>query len=376
MEEPILRIRGLKTDFYTYEGAVKALDDVSFDLYKGETLGLVGETGCGKSVTALSIMQLVPEPGKIIDGKIMFKGKNLLGLNAEEMMKIRGKEIAMIFQDPLTYINPVLTIGDQIAEVIMFHRSLDRDVLEMKTKELEKTSQSDPASSKVDGLESKTERLKKMENPPKPSRQDLKKVTREKTLEMLRWVRMPYPEKVIDQYPHELSGGMRQRAVIAMALSCRPSLIICDEATTFLDVTVQAQILGLLQELKKEANLSVMFITHDLGIVAQFCDHIVVMYAGVIVEQTDVSKLFDNPLHPYTSGLLAAIPTFHRNKGRLNIIPGNVPNLINPPSGCRFHPRCPHAKAICKKEKPKMVEVIPEHFVACHIFSTPNEWGQ
>ena len=376
MEEPILRIQNLKTSFYTYEGTVKALDDVNLDLYKGETLGLVGETGCGKSVTALSIMQLVPEPGKIVDGKIVFKGKNLLQLEAEETMKIRGKEIVMIFQDPMTYINPVLTIGSQIAEAIILHESLEKDVLKMKIKELEKISQKNQASSKTHALESRIEQIRgMMDAPPKASRRDLRKVAREKTLEILRLVRMPYPERVIDQYAHELSGGMRQRAMIAMALSCKPSIVICDEATTFLDVTIQAQILGLLHELKNKADLSVMFITHDLGVVAQSCDRVAVMYAGVIVEQADINKLFNNPLHPYTNGLLAAIPTLHKSKKRLNVIRGTVPNLIDPPSGCRFHPRCLKAKAICKRQKPKMVEVEPEHFVACHMYTTRGTWG-
>jgi len=291
-------------------------------------------------------------------------------------MKIRGNEIAMIFQDPMTYINPVLTIGDQIAEVIALHEGLDKDVLEMKIKELEEEiSKSNRTSSKTRALESKVEQLKKMmDDPPKPSRQDLKKVAREKTLEMLRLVRMPYPEKVIDQYPHELSGGMRQRAMIAMALSCKPSIIICDEATTFLDVTIQAQILGLLHELKKEADLSVIFITHDLGVVAQSCDRVAVMYAGVIVEQADVDKLFKSPLHPYTRGLLGSIPTLHKSKKRLSVIRGTVPNLIDPPSGCRFYPRCPKAKTICKREKPVMVEVEPKHFVACHMYTARGNW--
>jgi len=286
-------------------------------------------------------------------------------------MKIRGKEIVMIFQDPMTYINPVLTIGSQIAEAIILHENLEKDVLKMKIKELEKISQKNQASSKTHTLESRIEQIRgMMDAPPKASRRDLRKVAREKTLEILRLVRMPYPERVIDQYAHELSGGMRQRAMIAMALSCKPSIVICDEATTFLDVTIQAQILGLLHELKNKADLSVIFITHDLGVVAQSCNRVAVMYAGVIVEQADVNKLFNNPLHPYTNGLLAAIPKLHKSKKKLTVIRGTVPNLIDPPLGCRFHPRCLKAKAICKRRKPKMVEVEPEHFVACHMYTT------
>jgi oligopeptide/dipeptide ABC transporter ATP-binding protein len=364
-----LSIRNLKTYFYTYAGTVKALDGINLDVHKGETVGLVGETGCGKSVTSLSILRLVPNPpGKIVDGEIWFKGRNLLELDESEMRRIRGKDIAMIFQDPMTYINPVLTVGEQIAEVIMLHQDLRAEAINAKIRELrDKFERTDPSSSDAKKLSEKLEAMKL--KPPKPSASDLKKAAMKKTIEMLKLVRMPYPEKIVNQYPHELSGGMRQRAMIAMALSCGPSLLIADEATTSLDVTVQAQILTLLNELKKEIETSILIITHDLGIVAEMCDEVAVMYAGVIVEHAETKPLFKNPLHPYTKGLLAAIPRLHEDVEKLEIIPGSVPNLIDPPSGCRFHPRCDFAKEICRIERPRIIEVEPRHFVACHLYT-------
>ncbi len=364
LPETLLKIRNLKTYFFTYAGVVKALDGINLDVYKGETMGLVGETGCGKSVTSLSILRLIQPPGKIVEGEIWFKGKDLLKLSDEEMRKVRGKEIAMVFQDPATYINPVLTIGDQIAEVIMLHQDLRKDVLEMKIEELTKKLKEKPNEK----LKEKIEELKKaLNNPPNPTKREIKKAAYKKAVEALRLVKMPSPEKVVMQYPHELSGGMRQRAMIAMALSCKPDLLIADEATTALDVTIQAQILNLLNEIKKELETSILIITHDLGIVAELCDRVAVMYAGLIIEEADTQSLFKNPLHPYTRGLLNAIPKLHSTSSRLKTIPGFVPNLINPPSGCRFHPRCEYVMDICRKQEPKLIEVKKNHFAACFL---------
>jgi oligopeptide/dipeptide ABC transporter ATP-binding protein len=297
------------------------LEKVCLKIFEKETYGLVGETGCGKSVTALSILQLVPEPGKIVEGEIYYKDQNLLKLSDKEIMEIRGKEIAMVFQDPLTYLNPVLTIGEQISETIILHQNIEKNE------------------------------------------------AHQKTLDALNLVRMPYPEKIVNQYPHELSGGMRQRAIIAMGISCNPSLLILDEATTALDVTIQAQIFQLLNELKDKINMSLLVITHDLGLVAENCNRIAVMYAGTVIENATTKKLFKNPLHPYTKGLLNAIPKIQQSSDTLEIIPGNVPNLIHPPSGCRFNPRCKYAKEICKNELPEMKQFEKDHNIACHLYS-------
>jgi len=320
MNKTLLEVRDLKTYFYTEEGVVKAVDGVTFDIKEGEIFCLVGETGCGKSVTSLSIMRLVPKPGKIVGGEIFFKGKNLLELSEDEMRKIRGKEISMIFQNPMTSLNPVYTVGFQIAEPIMIHQ-----------------------------------KLKKRE-------------TWKKAIEMIAAVKIPDPEARAKSYPHQLSGGMRQRAMIAMMLSCNPSFLIADEPTTALDVTIQAQILELIKELREKFNTSILMITHDLGVVAEIADRVGVMYAGGIIELADVESIFENPKHPYTQGLLRTIPTKGKKKSELEIIPGNVPNLVNPPPGCRFHPRCKYAMEICKKEKPKMIEIEKGHFVACHLY--------
>ncbi|AGB05176.1 oligopeptide/dipeptide ABC transporter, ATP-binding protein [Aciduliprofundum sp. MAR08-339] len=328
-DDILLKVENLHTYFYTYEGVVKAVDGVSFYVKKGEIFGLVGETGCGKSVTALSIIGLIDEPGKIESGKIIFNGKNLLELPEDEKRKIRGKGISMIFQEPMTALNPVYTIGDQILEIIMLHKY---------------------------GIEN----LKKA---PK----DLKKKERKTVIDMLRLVRMPDPERAIDSYPHELSGGMRQRAMIAMMLATEPSLLIADEPTTALDVTVQAQILNILLDMREKLGISIILITHDLSVVADVCDRVGVMYAGNIVEVGDVYTIFKRPIHPYTRGLMQAIPSIAEKREELHYIRGSVPNLIYPPPGCRFHPRCEYAKDICKREKPQLVEVEPGHFVACHF---------
>ena len=327
VSEPILSIRNLNTYFYTYAGIVKALDGVSLDIYPGETVGLVGETGCGKSVTALSILRLIDPPGRIEEGEILFKKENLLEKTEDEMRRIRGHKIAMVFQDPTTYLNPVLTVGEQIREAIREHQ-------------------------KLEGSNSKEK-------------------VRDKVVEALRTVRLPDPERIINQYSHELSTGMRQRALIAMMISCDPELLIADEATTALDVTIQAQILALFEELKKTMGLSMLFITHDFGIVAEMCDRITVMYAGNVAELGEKMDIFDNPLHPYTASLLKALPKHGHARARieyLETIPGSVPDLINPPRGCRFHPRCSLKKDICATEKPEMSEVKEGHYVSCHLF--------
>lgn len=376
-DELVLNVKNLHVNFYTYEGTVKALDGVDMFLRRGDTMGVVGETGCGKSVTAKSILRLVEAPGKIEDGKVLFYDKvpetkefqeiDLVQLDSEEMLEIRGNKISIVFQDPATYPNPVFRIGDQIAEVIQLHQDLSKDVLFMKIAKLEFTLSNDTSDENRAEIEEKIAYYREqLEDPPKPDKKSLREAAKLKAIEMLRLVRMPAPEQVVNQYPHELSGGMRQRALIAMSLSCNPSILICDEATTALDVTVQAQVLLLLNQLKKEIGTSIIVITHDMGVVAETCNWVNVMYAGTTVESCATDKLFSKPLHPYTAGLLIAVPKLHEEKERLPQIRGSVPNLITPPSGCRFHPRCDYATAICKEEKPLLIELKTGHWVACH----------
>jgi oligopeptide/dipeptide ABC transporter ATP-binding protein len=298
------------------------VDGVSFSIGEGKTLGLVGESGCGKSVTALSIMRLVPSPpGKIVGGEIVYRGQDLLKLNGTAMRKIRGNEISMIFQEPMTSLNPVFTIGDQIGEAIRLHQGLG------------------------------------------------KRETREKTIEMLRLVKMADPESRVDDYPHQLSGGMRQRVMIAMALSCNPSLLIADEPTTALDVTIQAQILELIEELQeKKLGMALLLITHDLGVVAERADEVAIMYAGKIVERAPTQAIFNRPLHPYTVGLLNSLPGVGaKKKKRLEAIPGVVPSLLELPSGCHFRDRCPKAAGICAEAEPELVEKQKDHWAACYF---------
>jgi len=318
----LMDIRNLKTHFFTDDGVVKAVDGVNFPIYRGKTLGVVGESGCGKSVTALSTMRLISAPGRIVEGEILFEGKNLATLPEPEMRKIRGRDISMIFQEPMTSLNPVFTIGYQISEAVMLHLHL----------------------SKTDA--------------------------REHTIKMLEKVRIPSASTRIDEYPHQMSGGMRQRVMIAMALACNPKLLIADEPSTALDVTIQAQILDLMRDLQKEFGMSIMMITHDLGVVAELADHVAVMYASKVVEYAPVKDLFANPLHPYTLGLFRSRPSLATKKGeRLNVIPGSVPNPLHFPSGCKFHPRCPMVIERCKTVEPALRELRPGHWVACDVVS-------
>ena len=316
----VLDVKGLQTVFFTNSGLFKAVDDVSFSVRRGETLAIVGESGCGKSVTALSIMRLVPNPpGKIVGGSVMLEGTDLLDLDESEMRAIRGDRISMIFQEPMTSLNPVMRIGDQITEAVRLHRAMTQ------------------------------------------------KEAWKQAVEMLRLVRIPVPERRVQEYPHQLSGGMRQRAMIAMALACRPALLIADEPTTALDVTIQAQILQLILELQKELGMGLILITHDLGVVAQTAQRVIVMYAGRKVEEADVETLFANPKHPYTRGLMASIPAVLGAKAdaRLAEIPGMVPSLTNLPKGCAFAPRCELAIARCREEYPPLEAQGEDHLAAC-----------
>ncbi|GAB4117063.1 MAG: ABC transporter ATP-binding protein [Candidatus Caldatribacteriota bacterium] len=318
----LLEIKNLKTHFFTHEGIVKAVDGVSLKVDRGKTLGIVGESGSGKSVTALSILRLIPQPpGKIIGGEIYFEGQDLLKLDNKEIRKIRGKKISMIFQEPMTSLDPVFTIGHEIIETIQLHQGLN------------------------------------------------KKEAKEKALEILKIVGIPDVEKRIDSYPHELSGGMRQRVMIAMALSCHPTLLIADEPTTALDVTIQAQIIKLINDLKNRFHTSVILITHDLGVIAEMCDYVAVMYAGQVVEYAEVFTLFEKSLHPYTQALNKSIPRLNKEVEQLQVIPGMVPNLLNLPAGCPFHPRCSYSFEKCRSKNPELIEVEDSHLVKCHLFT-------
>lgn len=340
---PLLSIRDFKTYFYTYEGVVKALEATSFDIHKGETFGLIGETGCGKSVTALSVMRLIPQPpGKIESGQILFNNVDLLKEPEKTMQTIRGCAISMIFQEPMTALNPVYNIGSQIAEVILLHQDLP---------EIPPPQKYNPVSRR------RYLRARK-------------KRAFEKAIEALDMVKISDPKKVAFQYPHELSGGMRQRAMIAMMLACGPDLLIADEPTTALDVTVQAQILDLMKDLQRTKGTAIWLITHNLGVIAEMCDRVGVMYAGYIVEIGKTERIFENPDHPYTRGLLKSIPRLNEDRRRLEIIPGNVPNLITPPNGCRFHPRCRYRTQLCTECPPPLIEIEPDHSVACHCYAT------
>jgi oligopeptide/dipeptide ABC transporter ATP-binding protein len=319
-----LEVKGLKTYYYTEDGVVRAVDGVNFELYPGEVLGLVGESGCGKSVTSLSIMRLIAPPGKVVEGEIMLDDQNLLELPESEMIKIRGNRISMIFQQPQTALNPVFKVNDQIAEVLNIHQDFGREA------------------------------------------------GRHRAIELLKMVGIADAERRAESYPHELSGGMAQRVMIAMALACVPEVLIADEPTTALDVTIQAQILDLMRNLREKMGTSVILITHDLGVIAEMAERVAVMYAGEIVEQADVDPLFQEPLHPYTQGLMGSIPVLGEIKERLEVISGSVPNLVNLPPGCRFAPRCPAREkfglTICTQVKPDLTEQKPAHLVRCWLY--------
>lgn len=316
----LLRVNGLKTYFYTSVGVVKAVDGLDFDIRRGETVGLVGESGSGKSVTALSILRLVPDPpGRIVAGQAFFEGTDLLKLTEEQMREIRGGRIAMSFQDPMTYLNPVMKVGDQIAEAIMLHQKLVK---------------------KSDAME--------------------------KAIEAMTTVHIPSPSARAKDYPHQLSGGMRQRVLLAIAVACRPKLLIADEPTTALDLIIQNQILGMLEEMQRGLELSLLLITHDLGIVAAVSQRVAIMYAGELMEFGSTKTIFTRPLHPYTKGLLESLPTVEKKEAILRSIEGTIPDLISPPSGCRFHPRCNYAMTICREELPPTEVAENDHVVHCH----------
>ncbi|PLR82529.1 peptide ABC transporter ATP-binding protein [Bacillus canaveralius] len=317
MSAALLQVEDLKVHFKTDEGFISSVNGVSFTVDEGETVAIVGESGCGKSITSLSILGLIPAPGKIYDGKIIFYGNDLTQMKTKELRKLRGKDISMIFQEPMTSLNPVFTIGNQIMEVIILHNQVD------------------------------------------------KKQALKKAIEMLEIVGIPDAQMVVRRFPHQLSGGMRQRVMIAMALACNPKLLIADEPTTALDVTIQAQILELIKKLKKEFNTGIIMITHDLGVVAEVADRVVVMYAGEVVEEATVFDLFKNPRHPYTRGLLSSIPKIDHVVEELGSIKGSVPNPLQMPVGCKFHPRCPLATDICRKDHPPLEAVSAVHKKRC-----------
>jgi oligopeptide/dipeptide ABC transporter ATP-binding protein len=320
LTETLLNIKGLQTHFFTEAGVVKAVDGVSFHLEKGETLGLVGESGSGKTVTALSVLRIVPKPGQIVGGTIEFNGEDLLTKTEKEMQELRGKEFSIIFQDPSSSLNPVFNVETQIKDVIMEHQPTSQEEARMKV------------------------------------------------IELLEMVGIPEGEARMHEFPHQFSGGMKQRVAIARALACTPSLLFADESTTNLDVTIQAQVLALLNDLKKNFGMSLVMITHDMGVIAEMTSRIVVLYAGRVCEVANTTELFENPKHPYTEALLAAVPRLDMRK-TLRVIPGNIPNLIEPPTGCRFHPRCLYATPICRKEIPPLETIESGRFVACHEWS-------
>jgi oligopeptide/dipeptide ABC transporter ATP-binding protein len=329
--KPLLEVKNLKTYFFTEDGVVKAVDGVDLTVKPGEVLGLVGESGCGKSVTSLSIMRLIGIPGKIVEGEVFFEGRNLLTLSESEMVDMRGNRISMIFQQPQSSLNPVFKVGDQVAEVLQIHQNMGREE------------------------------------------------SWEKAVDLLRLVGIPDPESKANAYPHEMSGGQAQRVMIAMALALNPQLLIADEPTTALDVTIQAQILDLMRGLRTRMGTSVILITHDLGVIAELADRVAVMYAGRIVEEAGIETIYDKPLHPYTQGLIASIPVLGKIQERLDVIPGSVPNLIDLPPGCKFASRCrprvEHELIICTEVEPNLITILPKHTVRCWLYQSYEEKG-
>jgi oligopeptide/dipeptide ABC transporter ATP-binding protein len=329
--QPLLEVQNLKTYFFTEDGVVKAVDGVDFTVNPGEVLGLVGESGCGKSVTSLSIMRLIGIPGKVVEGQIFFEGRNLLQLSESEMTDMRGNRISMIFQQPQSSLNPVFKVGDQVAEVLQIHQNMGREE------------------------------------------------SWERAVDLLRLVGIPDPDSKAHAFPHEMSGGQAQRVMIAMALALNPQLLIADEPTTALDVTIQAQIIDLMRDLRTRMGTSVILITHDLGVIAELADRVAIMYAGRIVEQSEINAIFDKPLHPYTQGLIASIPVLGKIKDRLDVIPGSVPNLIDLPEGCKFAPRCrarvEYGLTVCTEIEPDLIPILPKHTVRCWLYQSYEEKG-
>jgi peptide/nickel transport system ATP-binding protein len=367
--EVSLEVKDLKVTFHTYAGTVKALDGVDLVLYKREMLGLVGESGCGKSVTALAIAGLLPVNARVESGQILLGGRDLLRLTKTQIRRARLNDIALVFQDPATYLNPVMSIGAQLTEIFTTNLKYFKDELvEFGLDHLGHAENSSNGEQSAEELVKEREALIAVRNGKKLSKKLGNKLARVLAIEYLRLVNLPEQEKIMKMYPFELSGGMRQRAMIAMALVRRPKVLLADEITTALDVTVQAQILELLKQLRDRIDASIIIITHDLGIVAETCDRAAIMYAGNIVEVAPVKEIFKNPLHPYTRGLFAAIPRVDKPKEDLESIKGSVPDLIYPPTGCRFHPRCPMAFEKCPIIKPPMIEVSPGHHVACLLY--------
>ena len=363
---PVLEVKDLRVVFHTYAGDVKALDGVNLTVRRHEILGVVGESGCGKSVTALAIAGLLPENASAT-GQILLDGRNLSNLNKEQMRQVRLKDIAQVFQDPMTYLNPILQVGFQITEALVSERKIyEKQLVDQRLEELGELKKQ--GANNLQALERERDKLQASLQSGRISRAQERELARDFALEYLKLVRLPEAERVFKMYPFELSGGMRQRAMIAMALVKRPKLLLADEITTALDVTVQAQILALLQELRNEIDASIMLITHDLGVVSEVCDRVAVMYAGNVVEVAELHELFTNPLHPYTQGLMAAVPRPDRSTIKLESIKGSVPDLIYPPSGCRFHPRCPKAFADCPQRKPKDIEASQGHLVECLLY--------
>lgn len=356
--------------FKTSAGDLKALDGIDLKVRKREVLGLVGESGCGKSVTALAISGLLPENATVVNGKVLLNGEDLLRKNKNQLRLTRLRDIALVFQDPMTYLNPVMTIGSQITEIFTGNLKIYRsELIQSRLQEIDRILSTQNATGTLE-LQREKLRLGSLLESAKLGRVEGRRLAKLQAIRYLKLVRLPEPERVFNTYPFELSGGMRQRAMIAIALVRRPKVLLADEITTALDVTVQAQILSLLNDLIDEIDASIILITHDLGVIAEICDEVAVMYAGNIVEVANVFEMFKNPLHPYTRGLFAAIPKPDVSIENLESISGSVPNLIHPPSGCRFHPRCPMALQKCPTIKPPLFEVSPNHRVACLLYET------